>query len=180
MIYITSDFHFGHDKSFIWESRGFSSVEEMNETLISNFNSIVKPEDHIYILGDLMLGDLKEGLALIEKLNGKLHIVRGNHCTNVRWAAYVNLPNVIEMQNALYLSYKKYNFYLSHYPTVTSNYDYNKPLRKRLLNLCGHTHTTDKWADADLGFIYHCEVDAHNCYPVLLDNIIEDFKLKLQ
>ena len=110
MIYITSDFHFGHDKPFIWKDRGFSSVEEMNETLISNFNSIVKPEDHVYILGDLTLGDLKTGLAAIARLNGCLHIIRGNHDTERRWGAYVNLPSVIEMQNALYLNYKKYNF----------------------------------------------------------------------
>ena len=180
MIYITSDFHFGHDKPFIWKDRGFSSIQEMNETLITNYNYIIKPEDHVYILGDLILGDLKGGLAAIERLNGTLHIVRGNHDTDRRWAAYATLPNVIEVENAIYLKYKKYNFYLSHYPTITSNYDYDKPLRQRALNLCGHTHTTNKWADADKGYIYHCEVDAHNNFPVLLDNIIEDFKVKFQ
>lgn len=109
-----------------------------------------------------------------------MHIIRGNHDTSTRVKKYLNIPNVVEIVNAQYLDYKKYHFYLSHYPTITSNVDYDKPLRQRLLNLCGHTHTTDKWADINKGYIYHCELDAHNCFPVSLDTIIEDFKKKFE
>ena len=38
MIYFSSDLHLNHDKDFIWRERGFSSVEEMNETIVDNFN----------------------------------------------------------------------------------------------------------------------------------------------
>ena len=56
-IWLTSDFHFGHDREFVWKARGYSSVEEMNEIQIEKFNSLVQPDDTIYILGDLMLGN---------------------------------------------------------------------------------------------------------------------------
>ena len=178
MIYITSDFHFNHQKEFIYEPRGFSSPIEMNEVLLENFNSIVKPEDEVYILGDLMLGGSvfhRQGLELIRALNGKLHIIRGNHDTDLRWSAYSKLENVVECENSIYLHYKKYHFYLSHYPSMTSNYTDEKSLKSRTLNLCGHTHTKDIWQHWMTGS-YHCEVDAHDNKPVSIDEIIEDMK----
>ena len=51
-----------------------------------------------------------------------------------------------------------------------------KPLKKKLINLCGHTHTDNKFKDMDKGLIYHVELDAHNNKPVLLDDIIDDLK----
>lgn len=56
MIYFTSDWHIGHDKDFIWRPRGFNNVTEMNNTLIKNCNSVIQPEDTLFILGDLALG----------------------------------------------------------------------------------------------------------------------------
>ena len=45
MIYITSDFHFCHNKEFLYKPRGFSSIEEMNIVLVENYNNIITPED---------------------------------------------------------------------------------------------------------------------------------------
>ena len=142
MIYLTSDLHFNHNREFIYKPRGFSSIEEMNNTIVANFNEIVTPDDDVYILGDLILGGadkLDEGLNLISKLNGKLHLVRGNHCTDKRWAAYSTLPNVVEQQNAIYLKYKGFHFYMSHYPTFTANLE-KESLKQCTINLYGHTH----------------------------------------
>ena len=178
MIYITSDFHFNHQKEFIYEPRGFHSPEEMNEVLLENYNNIIKPEDEVYILGDLMLGGAvfhRQGLELISSLNGHLHLVRGNHDTNLRWAAYAKLDNVVECENSIYLDYKKYHFYLSHYPSMTSNYTDGKSLKSRTLNLCGHSHTKDPWLHWMTGS-YHCEVDANDNKPISIDEIIDNMK----
>jgi calcineurin-like phosphoesterase family protein len=78
------------------------------------------------------------------------------------------------------LKYNGYRFYLSHYPTIVSNYDDDKPLKKRTINLCGHTHTNNKFADINKGLIYHCELDAHNCTPVSLDQVILDMEQKVK
>ena len=74
------------------------------------------------------------------------------------------------------LNYKGYIFYLSHYPTLTANGDDHKPLERRVINLCGHVHTPNKFLDMDKGLIYHVELDAHDNKPILLDDIIEDIK----
>ena len=61
MIYFTSDLHFNHNKNFIYESRGFKSIEEHDKEIIKNWNNIIKDNDDVYILGDLMLGDNEYG-----------------------------------------------------------------------------------------------------------------------
>ena len=68
MIYFTSDLHFCHSRSFIYEPRGFSSVYEMNNTIVKNFNEVISWTDDLYILGDLMLNDNIEGMKLVRRL----------------------------------------------------------------------------------------------------------------
>ena len=185
MIYLTSDLHFNHNKEFVYAARGFSSVQEMNEDIIQTWNGIVTMEDDIYVLGDMCLGGgsdeiLRENRKLIQSLKGKIHFIRGNHDSNTRMKMYAECYNVVEIGKwADMLKYGKYHFYLSHYPTLTSNLDQDKPLKARVINLCGHSHTIDKFADWDKGLIYHCEVDAHNNIPVVLELIINDIKHKI-
>lgn len=179
-IWFTSDWHFNHQKEFIYQARGFNSPEEMNEKIIKLHNHYVAPDDDVYVLGDLMLGGadhIEDGIHCIERMNGRLHIIRGNHDSDKRWEAYHQLyPKIIELKNSQYLQYGKYHFYLSHFPSITSNYDNDKPLKQRLINLCGHSHTTSPFQDMQYG-AYHVEVDAHCNCPILLDDIIKDLKV---
>ena len=177
-IYFSSDLHFCHNKDFIYKARGFNSIEEHDEELIERFNSIVTPEDDLWILGDLMLGDNDEGIKKIKQLNGNLHIIYGNHDSDIRIAAYNTLDNVVEGGFGVRLKYAGRTFYLSHYPTLTSNTDdEQKPLKRRVFNLCGHSHTQDRFCDMKKGFTcYHVELDAHDCYPVSIDEVVEDIK----
>lgn len=179
-IYFSSDLHFNHSRDFVYEPRGFSSIEEMNEVIIQNFNKIVTPKDDLYLLGDIMLGGprgLESGINLFKRLPGKIHLIFGNHDTTRRCNAMMDVDNVIEICGyAAMLKYHKYHFYLSHYPTVTTNFDDDKPLKQKVLSLSGHTHSKEKF-NAMTGS-YNVAVDAHNCYPVSIEKIIEDFKEK--
>ena len=177
-IFIVSDLHLGHSKDFIYGARGFENVEDMNSEIIRRWNRVVGEEDDVFVLGDLVMGSL-ENVWLLEELNGRIHIVRGNHDVDSRWDFYKELPNVVEVANSFYFSYDGYKFYLSHYPTITTRADTGKPLKKCLVNLCGHTHTKDPFEDWGIGMIYHCEVDAHDCAPVRLEDIIADLKQKM-
>ena len=94
-IFLTSDTHFGHDREFLWGPRGFKSSREHDEAVIANWNSVVGPEDTVYVLGDLMLGNNEYGKSCIERLNGNICLIRGNHDTDRRWfEVYPELPNV--------------------------------------------------------------------------------------
>ena len=91
MIYFTSDLHLNHNREFIWKSRGFNSVDEMNRTIIDNINSLVEEDDSLYILGDLMLNSAKrdESMALLREIKCKyVYIIIGNHDTDNRIGDY--------------------------------------------------------------------------------------------
>jgi calcineurin-like phosphoesterase family protein len=184
MIFFTSDLHFNHDREFVWKVRGFNSVQEMNETIVKNWNSVVGPDDDVYVLGDLCLGGggwdvLQTNKSLIESLNGKIRIIRGNHDTEPRVRMYESCKNVVDVIKwASMLNYKGYHFYLSHFPTLTGNLE-KESLKKCTCNLFGHTHQTTNF-HLDMPFMYHVGVDSHNCYPVNLDDIIEEMKAKVK
>lgn len=173
-IWFTSDLHFCHDREFIYSPRGFKSVHEMNDTIIKNFNDTVAWDDDLFILGDCFLNNNEEGMKLMRRLPGQKHIIWGNHCTDVRQKLMSQ-----EFDCAGYasmLKYKGYHFYLSHYPTITSNCDEDKPLKRRVINLCAHSHTKNRFKDMKYGLCYHVELDCHQNKPVLIDDIITDIK----
>ena len=114
-IFVTSDLHFCHDRAFLYGPRGFETVAEHNETIVSNWNKVVSPEDDVYVLGDLMLNDNETACEYIKQLNGRIHIVRGNHDTDARIARYKELPNVVEIVDAARLKYNKYHHLHIHY-----------------------------------------------------------------
>lgn len=174
MIFVTSDLHFGHDREFMYGPRGFGSIEESDTTIVGNWNSVVSDDDVVYVLGDIMLNDNEKGLAYWNQLKGKKFMLIGNHDSAVRVELLKECPNTQVLGYADVLQYDGFHFYLSHYPTITSSFEYHRRLKIGLINLCGHTHTKDRFLDAEKGRIYHCELDAHDIKPVAITEIIDD------
>ena len=174
-IWLTSDTHFCHDRAFVYEPRGFSCIADMNEAIVERWNSVLKPGDIVYHLGDVMLNDNDKGMEYLKKLNGEIHLLRGNHDTNSRISLYAAAPNVVSTGDyATVIKYGKYSFYLSHYPTLTSNFDEDALIKTRVINLCGHSHIRNRFKDMDKGLIYHVEIDCHNNFPISFDEILFD------
>lgn len=178
-VWFSSDTHFCHDRAFLYEPRGFTSVQEMNEAIVERWNSVVAPDDEVYLLGDIMLNDNDVGMEYLKKLNGKISILRGNHDTNSRIKLYGLAGNVVDCGlYAQVVNINGYNFYISHYPTMTSNLDNDAPIKRHVINLYGHTHQKDNFYQ-DIPFMYHVGMDSHDCYPVEITQIIEDIKAKV-
>ena len=179
MIWLSSDLHLNHNKSFIYEARGFQNIYEMNEKIISNYNEVVQHDDIVYLLGDLCLGGtdhVKDNHKLLSQLKGRIRIIRGNHDTDNRVESYHNLYNIESIEVATFLRYKKYHFFLCHFPACTTNFDDDKKLlTQRTLCLAGHTHSKELFEPCGS---YNVAVDAHNCYPVSIEQIISDFERK--
>ena len=76
-IFVTSDTHFGHANIIGYCGRPFGSVSEMDEELVSRWNSVVKAQDHVYHLGDVTMR--KADLSIVRRLNGHKRLVFGNH-----------------------------------------------------------------------------------------------------
>lgn len=178
-VWVTSDLHFNHQREFVYKVRGFDSIWDMNRAIVDRWNEVVAPDDDVYVLGDLCLGgpnSLQDNKELIQSLKGNIHIVRGNHDTDARIDMYGECWNVVEIENAIYLKYKGYTFYMSHYPTMTANLE-KETLKACLINLYGHTHQKSNFYN-DIPYMYHVGVDSHGCAPVLLDDVIEEIKAK--
>lgn len=79
-LYFSSDTHFGHKSILhLGHGRPFSSVEEMDETMIERWNAMVKPTDRIYHLGDFSFHNPGKTLEVALRLNGRKFFLWGNH-----------------------------------------------------------------------------------------------------
>lgn len=176
-IFFTSDTHFGHQPEFLWKPRGFSSVEEMDEAIIENWNKVVKQGDVVYHLGDTMLNDNTHGLECFKRLNGQIFLIYGNHDTDARKdLLFTELHGkVLGGWYAWLIKYNKLSIYMSHYPTLTANYD-EKHFNQHVLSLHGHTHQRTNWLDPKNPFLYHVGLDSHNNTPVHIDEVITDIR----
>ena len=175
--WFTSDTHFSHDRNFVYEPRGFTSVEEMNEAIVERWNKVVKSEDIVYHLGDFALNDVDAAISYISRLNGTIHWIRGNHDgQNKIYKIMEECPGVWEQGWADQIKIgRKYNIYLSHYPTLTANFD-DKHFNQHVISLHGHTHQKTNWLQPDNPFMYHVGLDSHNCTPIHIDEIITDIR----
>jgi len=82
-IFLISDTHFGHVgvTQFLRNDgtklRPWDNIEEMDEALVSNWNSVVTPKDKVYHLGDVVIN--RKQLKTLSRLNGEKVLVKGNH-----------------------------------------------------------------------------------------------------
>ena len=176
-IFFTSDTHFGHKQEFLFGPRGFSNADEMDEVIIERWNKIVSPGDIVYHLGDTMLNDNTNGIKCFKRLNGQIFLIFGNHDTEAR-KNLIFTECMHQVQGGWYawlIKYGKLSIYMSHYPTITSNFD-QKHFSQHVIAVHGHTHQRTNWLDPKNPFLYHVGLDSHNNTPVHIDEIITDIR----
>lgn len=184
-IFFTSDLHFGHNKAFLYSPRGFATVEEHDEAIIRNWNATVSPNDIVFVLGDIMVGDDRKGsIEKINQLNGKIVICRGNHDTDSKMTDYWNrCPNIDQrvMDHETYaniIRIGKWSFYICHYPTMIGDFNFIKHGHKKFC-LHGHTHSDDKFQFLQF-CCYNVALNAHGNKPVNVKEIQNDLRQKMQ
>lgn len=174
MIYFTSDWHIGHNKPFIYEERGFSSVEEMDTEILKRCNKRVKQEDELWILGDLAMGEDEGEWSRIYNslICQNVHYIIGNHDTDRKMDIYNGYGFEFHGYSDLIRYSKKKKFYVCHYPTICSP---NHADKIPIICLYGHTHQETNFYENN-PYVYHVGVDSHNCYPVSIEEIITDIQ----
>ena len=71
MIYYTADLHLGHENVIRYCDRPFSNAEEMGEAIVSNWNSVVREEDEVYIIGDVLFKLKNDSPLYLDRMNGQ-------------------------------------------------------------------------------------------------------------
>lgn len=131
-IYITSDLHLGHSNIIKMCNRPFESVEEMDKTIIENWNKVVKDEDLVYVIGDFCFkGNNAE--HYLNQLNGSIILIKGNH------DKYIKHEKILKIKDYYELNYNGEKYVMSHYPIISWNGMY----RDSVL-FYGHIHSTGK------------------------------------
>jgi calcineurin-like phosphoesterase family protein len=131
--WLVADWHFGERRLDLL-CRPFDSTEDHDETLIFNHNRWVAPDDVVLCVGDVTNKEAPDSLHLVERLNGKKILIRGNHDeahSDSELAKY--FIHIIGNGDGLKFEYQSLSLYATHYPT--------QGLSDRF-NVVGHVHGT--------------------------------------
>lgn len=153
--FIVSDTHFGHKNIIKYCNRPFKTIEEMDEALIKNWNSVVSKDDTIIHLGDVFLCGKERAKKIMSQLNGRKILIKGNHD---HWSDEF---------------YRSIGFdYVSKYPIIWHGFYMlsHAPLQLNETtpygNLYGHVHNDEKYQDTENSKCV-C-VERTNYKPILL------------
>lgn len=125
-VFFISDLHLGHKRILDFSpSRGGTTVQEHDLWIKEQWNSVVKPSDLVWVLGDVAFGT--EPLKILKEMNGYKNLVRGNHDK-------LDTTTYLKYFNNVYGLVKKYNYWLSHAPVHEGS------LRDKV-NIHGHVHS---------------------------------------
>lgn len=140
-VFFTSDTHFYHDGIRKFCDRPFSSVEEMNETMIKNWNNKVGKDGVVFHLGDFMFGGADKWNEVVPQLNGKIHLIVGNHDLKNMREGYMKWFESVSNQRLIYVEGRA--IYLSHFPFLCYGGSYRGG-KDMVWQLFGHVHTRSK------------------------------------
>ena len=170
-IWFTADSHIGHRNIIKYCKRPFSDVEEMNETLISNWNKVVGKDDFVFHLGDFSVGGAAEWTSLLDSLNGRIFLVLGNHDMNNVDQGFMRRFEDVSMQ--MLISIGKQRVYLNHYPFLCYGGAY-----RGTWQLFGHVHTNISMLGLDSPRLrmlfprqYDVGVDNNSYTPISFDEV---------
>ena len=164
-IYFTSDHHFGHKSIIKFCNRPFKDVKEMNNVLIRKWNEKIGINDDVYHLGDFGLIHKEDLSNILDRLNGNIHLIAGNHEN----AAIQNKEKFVWIKNYFELKVKDPDcgsrlIILFHYAMRVWRHDF-----KESWHLYGHTHGT--LPDKNHKLAFDVSVDAHDFYPLSYEDV---------
>jgi calcineurin-like phosphoesterase family protein len=182
--WFTSDLHLGHTKIIELCNRPFNSIDEMNEIIINNWNSVVKYHDVVYVLGDVALGKIAETLPMVKRLSGRKFLVPGNHdrCWSgnkkirpVDVSRYTNVGFEISPEQSKLVMSPYAWWRLCHFPYSGDSRDDDRYLTHRPIRtneqILLHGHVHEKWKVNDRQI--NVGVDVWHFTPVHEDSIRE-------
>jgi calcineurin-like phosphoesterase family protein len=183
-LFFTADQHFLHYNIIKYTTRPFANVDDMNEELIRNWNDVVPLDGTVFHLGDFALGNPMRCLDIINRLNGTITLIKGNHEKTVMKTKFLRdrFEKIHDMgceikvddDEATYTSAKGQQLIvLSHYAyEVWHNSHYGS------WHLHGHSHNNLPTAENRLRLDIGVDNPFCNFYPVSYNKVKEYMKAK--
>jgi calcineurin-like phosphoesterase family protein len=169
--WLVSDTHFGHDKACTFlkpdgeRMRPFANSEEADTVMVERWNEVVKPKDRIYHLGDVAIP--RRGLKVLERLNGRKVLVRGNH-------DIYKLSDYAQYFDDIRGCFYHHEFMMSHIPLHPELFQ-----QRFRGNIHGHLHSNyvrNEDGSLDRRYLNTC-VDANDFRPLHWDEAMVYFGL---
>jgi calcineurin-like phosphoesterase family protein len=166
--FVISDTHFNHRNIIRYCNRPFVTVEQMNQQLILNWNSVVSPEDTVWHVGDFGFGDLS---SINGQLNGHVHLIQGNHDSSVTWNSF----NFASRQRWQLLELNGLRVLLTHFPVHQPDSVRSIPSRLEYdVCLYGHVHQTESgWIESHNRWYRNCSVEVLEYRPQPLLELLQ-------
>ena len=166
--FVTSDTHFYHSNIIKYCNRSFNNVEEMNECIIKNWNNVVFPDDTVYHLGDFILNQKDKADEILNRLNGKIHLILGNH-DNATQLSHLIGDKLVEVTYEKVIKYNKCTIILNHFPLST----FAGQGKDFVVNLHGHVHSNKENPFVEFTNQYDVGVDNNDFTPISIEQAIK-------
>lgn len=142
--WVISDTHLHHANilKFVDSKTGirvrpeFDTVDEMDEYMLDTWNSVVKPGDKVYHLGDVFIGDKDKFKKIWPKFNGSKNLIVGNH-DDIRFLVSGGFFKSVYLER----KFRDFKLHLSHIPLHQSQHETGMPGSGNFFVNChGHIH----------------------------------------
>ena len=144
MRYYISDLHFYHDAlNHVMDERGFRDEQDMNEFMIHQWNSRVRKNDEVVVLGDLSMEKWDKTKEVLDQLKGKIYLIQGNHDRFIKDKDF-DASRFIWVRSYAEMHDNGRKIILSHYPVLCYNGQnrLSKHGNPKTYMLHGHVHDT--------------------------------------
>lgn len=161
-----ADWHFGHQNILAYCRRPWRTTDKMDHDLVKLHNSVVKPKDTVYVLGDVTLRgpDKKDWLRkILGRMNGTKILIFGNH-DNWHWQHYLDV-GFQSCHTFFELHHVGGMIHLCHDPARAQD--------KSKLWICGHLHNTAFNAPSHIAIV---SVELTEYKPVPIENIVNGLR----
>lgn len=130
-LFFTGDTHFRHKNilKYCPTTRPYPSIEEHDEALIERWNSVVSPSDLVYHLGDVAFAPPEVSEKILQRLNGRIHLILGNHDRKLPRGRFVEVSTYAD------ITVNRTHFVLFHFPIESWD-----RVHHGAIHLHGHTH----------------------------------------
>lgn len=171
MNFYTADLHFDYEQIIKTANRPFANTEQMDKTIVKNFNEVLNKDDVLIILGDVCsYGNHRKAVKCLKEIHCPKVLIVGNHDKEpLKHKSFRDL--FVDIRDNEIIREKEHSIFLSHYPHAEWDGYY-----KGIWHFYGHVHNSNQGAGCLMKLFptaANVGVDVNNFKPLTSKEVIE-------